>query len=126
MRTTAIRRRSALATAVAVAAIAGAAGPSTASAASYRSCSPSSVKPLQKYAASFATAEVKGVTCKSAVRLVRSALAKAFADETSGTPEVAGYRCRLSGSSDASNGADPFVRYTCSKGTRRIRYTLVS
>ena len=122
----AVRRRQALATAVAVAAVAGVAVPSSASAATYRSCSPASVKPLQKYAAGFATAEVKGVTCKSAVALVRTALAKAFADDEPGTPRVAGYRCRLTRSSDASDGGDPFVQYTCSRGTRRIRYMLVN
>lgn len=120
------RRRPALATAVLVAAVAGLAAPSGASASSYRSCSPASVKPLQPYAASFVTAEVRGVSCRSAVRLVRSALRAAFADGESGTPRVRGYRCRVSGSNDASEGGDPFVRYTCASGTRRIRYTLVN
>lgn len=119
-------RRSAVAVTVLAACAAAATGPSAASAAAYRACSPASVQPLQRYAGGFATAEVKGVTCKTAVRLVRAGLKEAFDDATPGTPKVRGYRCRLSGSLDAMSGGDPFVQYTCSRGARRIRYMLVN
>lgn len=118
-------RRSIVAATVAVAAAAALGGPPAASAASYKSCSPASIKSLQKFTAGFVTVDVKVVSCKTAVGLLRPALTAASKDG-SGDPNIKGYRCRLSDSHDTSGGADPFVQYTCSKGARRIRVMLVN
>lgn len=120
-------RRSAVAASVAAASLVALAGPTTASAAPYTSCSPASVRPLNAYAAGFATVDVKRVSCRTAVRLVLRALKTPRPTaEADAPPKVKGYRCRLTGSNDGASGGDPFVQYTCSRGARRIKYTLVN